>query len=157
MICLKCKSENQRGRFCGHCGEQIKTPCRECGEWEPIGRPMCLKKVKEAKEKLKKYFSGAFLGAHVVLGTLFFGICLIITSICFVDIGAVIRERTILFWSGVGGVVLLTITGWFISVRWERKRIKKAKERFFAECPNDKDILEKSGELEKIVELYIKK
>lgn len=55
MICPKCKSENQKGNFCSHCGNPLREKCPECGKMESIGRPVCETKVaKEKQEKKRK-------------------------------------------------------------------------------------------------------
>lgn len=52
MICPKCESEVRRLKFCGMCGNQLLEFCPDCGNWEPIGRPVCETKVAQAREKL---------------------------------------------------------------------------------------------------------
>lgn len=140
-MCSKCKSENQRGRFCGHCGYQIKTPCNECGGWEPIGRVICLKKIEEAKEKLEKCINDAKIIPGAVMGMVVYFI--LVTAVAGIIGGKVGAYIWVFFFpfSLVSAPVLICL---------EKKRIKKAKEKFFIECPDYKEILEKTGELEKI-------
>jgi len=143
MICSKCKSENQRSRFCGYCGYQLKKPCGECGGWEPIGRLICLKKVKEAKTKLEKCVSDARFMDNLLLVIIISAILLVLVSMFSRSIG----QQFMLIYMLYFFLVLISAP---ILIRLEKKRIAKAKEKFFTENPNYKEILEKAGELEKL-------
>lgn len=57
MTCPKCKTENQRGSFCGECGERLRERCAECGKMEPVGRPVCETALEEASGKLSSYLA----------------------------------------------------------------------------------------------------
>lgn len=136
MICPKCKKENQRGRFCGYCGHQLKELCKECKEWESIGRPVCLKKVKKVKTKLEERVLNVGLTDHMIFGMIIW------ISLMTIIIGSTTNIRiqgfTLVIFS------FISLIGTFVVCSLEKKRIKKAKEKFFTEYPDYKEILKKN-------------
>lgn len=50
-----CKHKNENGNFCSQCGIAIREKCPECGEMEWIGRKICEKNIKEAREAWNAY------------------------------------------------------------------------------------------------------
>jgi hypothetical protein len=50
----KCEHEDEKGNFCGICGEKLRETmiCPECGEIEPADRKWCLARVKRINDKL---------------------------------------------------------------------------------------------------------
>lgn len=72
MKCPRCGSENQNDNFCGHCANPLKEKCPECGELEPIGRGMCLKRVNELEAELMKELSAVPFPPRLLYPTLVF-------------------------------------------------------------------------------------
>jgi len=142
MICPKCKSIDQLDRFCGHCGHQLKEPCPECGEWEPIGRVVCKMAVEKIERKIIE--AGIRASGKIFIYTIML-MCAVIPFLFVLSIHFFQQQDVV---ARIYFATFLAIIAWdIISRSWERRIKKSEKEKLFREHPEYVEILKKAGKM----------
>lgn len=145
MNCPKCQSEDQNGKYCENCGHQLKEPCPECGEWETIGRPVCLTKIENAQDALDEVLERANNSSYFRKFLLLIFFVPLIISVpliyCF-ETSRYLLAATVFF----SCILLIYIVVYRILLVDVKKR-KEAVENFYKTHPDYKEILKKAGEL----------
>lgn len=140
----KCQHRGQRDRFCGHCGEQLREICPECGQWERIGRKTCLKRLKKRRDILirkiktletegEKISEKAKPLRIIEAGLAFFVLSLLVIYVAFIKrylCPYFVNSPWVIFISVFVGAALITLAvAVVIFVNTQAK--KRAKEEFF--------------------------
>jgi hypothetical protein len=135
MTCPKCKSENQEGNFCSNCGNKLKEKCPECGEMEPIGRPVCETRLEQAESKRYDYTSRRLKNWFLFEALSIFFVMAIVA----LHFG---QEPPIKIPTIIGSSTILTI---FIVFQFNVLAEARREKEFLVKFPAEAEILRKGG------------
>jgi len=143
MICPRCGTKKQLGKYCSECGRQLKEMCPKCGKLESIDRKVCESDLIKTEETLAKHSNtiwrfllffafGVFSITYLWMKTIEKAKISISVSLflCFFSLLVIIG-------------VLLMGSAWNISAQ------EKARFKFLKENPKHREILQKAGLLKK--------